>query len=122
MNSDFINVHEYDSKLLNSFRPSKKYSLEEKKHLFLILIKQLSKEESLNMINIIYNDMLKENHGDNYQEENKIDCADILAVILNKDYIDLLPLIEEQLVDMYKFGKCPSGRVTRLFQLYSSLN
>lgn len=122
MNSEFINVHEYDSKLVNSFKPSKEYSLEEKKHLILILIKQLTKEESLNMVNIIYNDMLKENNGENYQEENKIDCTDVLANILDKEYIELLPLIEEQLIDMFKLGKCPSGRVTRLLQVWNTLN
>lgn len=42
--------------------------------------------------------------------------ADISYAIHHKD-TDLLPLLEEQLADMYLLGQCAQGRVTRLWQL-----
>jgi hypothetical protein len=119
MSSEFINVHIFDSKLINSFKSSKIYSLQDKKEMILKFLNKLNNNEAKNMVKIIYDDMFKDNGGDNYQPENKIDCTDILADILNKDYEEILPLIEEQLADAFKLGKCPSGRVTRLLQIWN---
>jgi len=119
--NNFINVHSFDSKLLNIFNPLKIYSLNEKEKLFKILYSEIKDDNALKMIDIIINDMYKPNGGDNFHPENNLDASNILADILIKDYKNILSLIEEQLIDTFQLGKCNSGRVTRMLNIWMSL-
>jgi hypothetical protein len=120
--NNFINVHEYDSKLKNIFKPNRKYSIEEKEKLFGNLLVEFRNLDAIQTIQIMIIDMYKPNGGDNYHPENDLDSTDILADILSRDYKDLLPLIEEQLSDTKQLGVCNSGRCCRLIQIWSCLN
>ena len=57
----------------------------------------------------------------NFQIENNVDASDILADILNNDYLDVLDVIQEQLIDIMLLGKCISGIVTRLLQIWLAI-
>ncbi len=109
-----IDVHTFDGKLRNFFKG--KYTIEQKDILFKNFLKELQNKDAIFIINKMISDMYNSN-GENYQIENNLDSTDILAEILNKDYKDILPLIEEQLADITHLGQCPSGRVTRLLQI-----
>ena len=109
-----IDVHTFDGKLMNIFKG--KYSTYEKDILFKKFLKELNDKDAIFIINKMINDMYIP-RGENYQIENNLDSTDILAEILNKDYKEILPLIEEQLSDIKNLGQCPSGRVTRLLQI-----
>ena len=122
MNSNtFIDVHTFDGKLRDTFKQTIQYTIQQKENLFRELIKRLSNHNAIELVNVMIRDMYVENGGDNYQIENNLDATDILVDILNKDYKDLLPIIEEQLADSRKLGVCPSGRVTRLLQIWQTL-
>lgn len=118
--NDFINIHVFDSKLKNIFIPNKTYSKHEKEILFVNLITKMKNKNSINVIQTIISDMNK-NNGNNFDIENNLEATDILADILNKNYEELLPLIEEQLDDAIQLGLCPIGRAGRLLQIWCSL-
>lgn len=117
MENNFIDVHTFDGclKQPNSFIPITK---DKKIKLFQDLIQKLKNTYAIQMVNIIIKDI---DTGVNFQPENNLDCADILVAILEKDYTDMLPIIEEQLVDIFQLGQCPSGRVTRLLSIYLAM-
>ena len=110
----FIDVHSYDGKLKMILKES--FTNEEKKILIKKLICECQRVESHIMLTQILIDMITQTQA-NYDNKNEIDATDILATILKKNYISLLPIIEEQLVDIYKLGQCAQGRTTRLIQL-----
>ena len=123
---NFINVHTFDGNLKGIFRPMREHSREEKVVLFNRLIEKLTCDKAISIVKIMINDMYKTNKGDNYQIENAIDCTDILADIvdkvLTKEYIEMLSILEEQLTDILSLGVCPSGRTTRLLQIWNTFN
>lgn len=72
---------------------------------------------ALQGLNLIVANIGNLNNFDTTNQKRAEDLlADIAYVILTQD-TDLLPLLEEQLVDMYQLGQCAQGRVTRLWQL-----
>jgi hypothetical protein len=86
------------------------------------LLKQNIKTDGLNLI---ISDIGKDNNFENY---SKVYADDVLVSILKKvdaldmnDKLNIFKLVGEQLTDMFNFGRCPSGRVTRLIQIYKSL-
>jgi hypothetical protein len=117
MNNNFIDVHTFDGLLKQSkqFTPVDK---DKKISLFQDLIKKLSNPLSIKMVNIMIKDI---DTGLNFQPENNLDSGDIFCAILEKDYTEMLSIIEEQLVDIFLLGQCPSGRVTRLLSIYLAL-
>jgi len=118
MSNNYINVHTYDGKLKNIFTPLKTYSLDEKREMFNDLITKLHPISALT-VKIIVKDLDTVNGGANFQKENCIDASDILADIIHRTKIeDILPMLNEQLADAKNLGICPSGRVTRLLQLW----
>lgn len=119
--NSFIDVHSFDGTLKGIFKPSRAYSKDEKIKMFRNLINKLSCGRASFTVEIMINDLSKVNSGENYQPENDVDSSDVLAEILCKDYTDLLPILQEQLADVVNLGICPSGRVTRLLQIWSSL-
>jgi len=117
----FIDVHLFDGQLKNKYVSIKNFSIEEKNNMFNNFKNELKCKYAIYMVDIIISD-LKECKGANYQIENDIDCSDILAdIIIYKDFKDILPLLEEQLEDIFKLGRCNSGRVTRFFQIWKSI-
>jgi len=120
--NNFINVHDFDSKLINIFKPLKNYSNNEKEKLFQKLCSEIKNFYALKTIEIIINDMYIPGGGDNFHPENNLDASDILADILSREYKDLLNVIEEQLADTNQLGICNSGRVTRLLNIWMAFN
>lgn len=120
--NNFINVHEFDSKLINIFKPLRIYSIDEKEKLFTNLYSQIENVNSKKTIEIIINDMYKTCGGDNFHPENNLDASDILADVLSRDYKDILSLIEEQLSDTIELGICNSGRATRMLNIWMIFN
>lgn len=116
-----IDVHTFDGKLIDKYIKRNNVSNVDKKLMFSKFISEISSSQSILIVQNIIDNLEKEEGGDNYQPENNIDCSDILADILLGNYKDLLPLLEEQLVDIVELGKCNSGRVTRLLQVWNCL-
>ena len=118
MSLDYIDVHEFDGKLQNIYNIPIKYSILEKKEHFSMLITKIKNLNSINTLNIIIQD-LEIINGSNFQKENNLDTSDILIDILKLELTsDLLSCLDEQLEDITTMGLCPSGRVTRLLQIY----
>ena len=117
MANKFINVHIFDGRLKNKF--TKTYSVEEKKEKFNQLIPKLKNNVAKIAVRAIISDL---HNGQNKQIENNVDASDILMEIINlmDDHAGILGQLEEQLVDMKNLGFCPSGRVTRLFQIWNA--
>ena len=121
MSDSYINVHTFDTKLKNMYISIKQFSIEEKQSIFNSLKGQLKNPLSINMVNIIIKDLYISN-GPNYQIENDIDSSDILAdIMIYKDFKNILPILDEQLQDISSLGSCPSGRCTRLYQIWKSI-
>lgn len=121
MSNNFINVHEFDGKLNGFFKTTRIYSIKEKNIKFSEFIKKLSNPYSIKAVQSIISDLDK-SKGDNFQAENNVDASDILICLLYLDKPDLIKNLNEQLEDIYLLGKCPSGRVTRLLQLWLAFN
>jgi hypothetical protein len=119
MYSKCINVHTFDGKLQGLFTPSKTYSLEEKKKSFTMLHQLITNNQNArDTINIMIESLYIEKN-DNFQKENDMDSSDILMEIINcVENPDILSVLIEQLEDIKISGMCPSGRVTRLLQIW----
>jgi hypothetical protein len=118
MSNKFINVHSFDGKLIDKFIPTKTYTISEKKHKFNELVSKLSNYAAKQTVKSIISD-LDIDRGNNFQIENKIDASDILIHLLElNNNSDILLSLEEQLKDINNLGMCPSGRCTRLLQLW----
>lgn len=116
MSKPFINVHRFDSKLKGVFTQEKKYTVLEKKKAFSTLIPRLTSRVAISMIQTIIRDLDRKG---NIQSENDLDASDILMEIMKWiDYTDVLKDLNEQLSDIRNLGQCPSGRCTRLYQLW----
>jgi len=114
--NSFINVHVYDGMLGDIFKPNRYYTVEEKLILFGILHSRLQNPVSRNMLEIMTGDLHK---SGNYQAENDLDASDILADLINMGLTsDIISAISEQLSDIRQLGTCPSGRTTRLLQIW----
>lgn len=118
MSKTFLNVHIFDGKLKDIFKPSQEYTNEVKKLAFIELIPQLTNPVAIETVHTIINDLGK---SMNFQSENNLDASDILMEILKftKD-TDILVSLDEQLADVKNLGICSSGRCTRLLQLWSA--
>lgn len=117
-----INVHVYDSLLEGQFN-CKQINNDSKLQLFKNLQGKLTNPYAKNNLILIINSM--HSKSGNYQIENNMDATDILSdILLSKVYQDnekdMLPILEEQLADI-SMGTCPSGRTTRLFQVWKTL-
>ncbi len=114
----FIDVHTFDGKLNGIFIPIKEYTLHEKQEKFEKLIHMLHNKSAINAVKTIISDLSNNKQG-NLQTENNIDASDILIHLLHlQDNPDIIKGIDEQLSDATNLGMCPSGRCTRLLQLW----
>ena len=120
MSNSFINVHTFDGKLNGIFTPSRKYPVEEKKESLTQLLQDISDPRAKQTVAIMISDMDKPD-SQNYQKENNVDASDVLMDILQMgNDADIMTNLNEQLADVRSLGICPSGRVTRLLQLWSA--
>jgi hypothetical protein len=120
MSNKFMNVHTFDGKLKDIFIPSNKHTVDEKRESFTYLIGCLTNPTAVTTVRTMFND-LSVIKGGNYQQENNIDSSDILMELIK--WIDnscVLSVLNEQLADATNLGICPSGRVTRLLQLWTA--
>lgn len=114
-----IDVHTFDGALVNIFVPSFKMNDDQKREYFNLFQARLTNPVAQRSVQIITESL---GTPANFQPENNIDCSDLLVEIINhKNCTDLLTVIEEQLSDIVTSGLCPSGRVTRLLQVWVSL-
>lgn len=128
MSHQLINVHVFDTHLTDIYDSKQETSRDNttKMELFSNVKKQLKRPKAKQMLDVIVNDM-RHHSGNtttpNYDPSNKVNCTDILAAILSRDdHLFVIPLLDEQLEDMYNLGQCPQGRSTRLIQLYVLFN
>ena len=120
--TQFINVHTFDGKLKGIFKPYAKHSINDKKNAFILLLQKQLTSAAKQTIQTIINDLSIPN-SNNYQQENNLDSSDILMDLIPLlDNTDLLPNLNEQLTDCKNLGICPSGRTTRLLQLWSAFH
>lgn len=118
--SEKLSVHIFDGKLQGIFKPSKLYSVDEKKEAFTHLIEKLNNQSAKMMVKIMITNLSTEK-GPNYQQINNLDSSDILMDLIQCiDNTDVLKGLNEQLADIRNLGFCPSGRTTRLLQLWSA--
>jgi len=118
----FIDVHNFDGKIKNKYTPINFFNKQEKIELFNSSKSKFYNSQSISMIDIIIRDLDSDNGGNNFQNENNMDCSDILSDILSyKDLNYIMPLLEEQLSDNFLLGQCNSGRVIRLFQIWKGI-
>lgn len=114
----FENVHKFDGKIKNLFTPTTTYTEEEKLKMFETFKPKLNSPSAKQMLDVLIRDIKIKTK--NIQDE--IDATDILAsIITHKDCDELLGYIEEQLGDI-TLGQCPSGRVIRLFQIWTAMD
>lgn len=123
MTQPFIDVHTFDGKLKGIYKPIQKFNIETKTQLFNDLVLLLENPMAKHTVTTIINDL----HSSlNYQQENDIDASDILADLIQYYKIhtdtDIIKCLNEQLVDIITLGVCPSGRVTRLLQIWNAFN
>ena len=109
-----------DGKLRGIFVPTVKYNDAQKIDIFTKLV-QKKLFTNPNAAKAVL--LISQNAGNqNYQVENDVDASDVLAeIIMNKSCDDLIQTIQEQLSDIITSGVCPSGRVTRLLQVWDSM-
>jgi hypothetical protein len=118
MSNKFINVHTFDGKLRDLFKPSKSYTVDEKKEDFSQLIQLLTNPAAVATVQIMIID-LDRIGGANFHPENNVDSSDILIELVQwVNNPDVLKALDEQLGDIRNLGICNSGRVTRLLQLW----
>jgi hypothetical protein len=118
MSNTFINVHTYDGKLKDLFKPVRSYTIEEKRDNFSHLVQLLTNPAAIATVQIMIKDLDQPN-GSNFHPENNVDSSDILMELIQWiSNPDVLKALNEQLADTRNLGICNSGRVTRLLQLW----
>jgi len=118
--SEFIDVHTFDGKLHGIFTPNGSvYTVEEKTSSFNKLITCLTNPIAIRTVEIMIRDQSECINNSNFQPENNLDASDILMEIVKWiDNPDVLKGLDEQLADAGNLGICPSGRCTRLLQIW----
>lgn len=129
------NVHQFDGQV-QQFNILTKYSITEKKVLFNQLLKQICTvakkinqsvyKNGMRGLICVINDTQT---NKNFSGDDKMYADDVLAEICikmtlltdNDKIIDMCFNILEQMGDMMNLGRCPSGRVIRLVQIYNAL-
>ena len=119
----FKNVHEFDGQLRNIFNPQLVVDKEDE---FLEAAKRvhelLESEEAKQCFRMI----AFTQDAQNFDSANQTHARLLLLVIcsLIQTHVekkDLISVLSEQLRDCWMLGQCPSGRVTRLIQVYRLL-
>jgi hypothetical protein len=121
--NEFKNVHEFDGKWKSPEIP--KYPVKQKIKVFNLLKTYLKKTRGLQLI---IDDSMNREYN-NYEPLSGVYADDLLVEIIKKSKkldknvrLEIFEIIEEQLEDMFSLGQCPSGRVSRLIQIYNCLS
>lgn len=111
------NVHDYDRQLTITGVPP---STPQERDLILRDDKFLHRlhKDARSMSHLILTE--EDKNMDPVNQCNALDLYVALYKKLKQDD-DLFPLFEEQLRDMFHLGRCPQGRVIRLWQVFQSL-
>jgi hypothetical protein len=119
----FQDVHQYDYSYKDlPYTPVVK-TLEERKRLILELEDKVTNPSARLGIHLIYANAGTMNNLDNTNGKQAEDLlADLAHAILVENQIDILPLLEEQMADMFHLGQCAQGKTTRLWQLIQVLD
>lgn len=117
---NWTNVHTFDSQLQGVFFPQHLSSKKSKLELFEKLESTLTNPSS----KIIVNQIIEDLQEDRRVVHDGIEQTDILfeiCMVFDKGDMTLFKEFEEQLADTQNSGTCPSGRVTRMFQVWRSM-
>lgn len=128
------NVHEFDGQV-KKFNIATKYTISEKKQIFNQLIKQIYgvhtkispniyKIGMNGLVCVIVDSQTPKNFSDDmFADDILADIAiQMNKLVENDKVIDMCTNILEQMDDMMNLGRCPSGRVIRLMQIYHAVN
>ena len=104
------NTHFYDGKLIHAFKEHDAGEADIEG-----FVSSLRCEDAKRMVRL----MLSDRKG-NRDTRNHVDALDILRFLIVKGFPeDTLRIVEEQLADTYRLGRCAQGRTTRLIQVYN---
>lgn len=128
------NVHEFDGQV-KKFEIKTRYTISEKKDIFNNLIKQIYQSSpKINkniyqtgmrgLICVITDTQTAKNFSDNmYADDILAEIGiNMLKLTENDKVVDMSFNILEQMGDMMNLGRCPSGRVIRLMQVWHALS
>ena len=119
----FQDVHQYDYSYKDLPYNPIVTSLEERKRLILELEDKVTNPSARLGIHLIYANAGTMNNLDNTNGKQAEDLlADLAHSILVENQVDILPLLEEQMADMFHLGQCAQGKTTRLWQLIQALD
>ena len=114
-------VHTFDGKIENNFKPQFSLDKIQKKEMFEKLSTKFENPMSRMALKVIIND-LDGPMNNNYDNINKMDASDILGDICSsKDLENVREFLEEQLKDALMLGFCPQGRAIRLYQIWKGI-
>ena len=128
------NVHEFDGHV-KKFEIKTRYTISEKKVIFNDLIKQIYQVSAKikksvyqtgmkGLICVITDTQTDKNFSDNmYADDILAEIGiNMMKLTENDKIIDMCFNILEQMGDMLNLGRCPSGRVIRLMQIWHALS
>jgi len=119
----FQDVHQYDYSYKDLPYNPTVTTLEERKRLILELEDAVTNPSARLGIHLIYANAGTMNNTDNTNGKQAEDLlADLAHAILVDNQVDILPLLEEQMADMFHLGQCAQGKTTRLWQLIQVLD
>jgi hypothetical protein len=119
----FQDVHQYDYSYRDLPYTPVVTTLEERKRLILELEETVTNPSARLGIHLIYANAGTMNNSDNTNGKQAEDLlADLAHTILVENNVDILPLLEEQMADMFHLGQCAQGKTTRLWQLIQALD
>jgi hypothetical protein len=114
----FQDVHQYDYSYKDLAYTPLVTTLEDRKR-WILELEQTVKNPSARLgIHLIYANAGTLNNLDTTNSKQAEDLlADLAYAIIHDKQEGLLPLLEEQMADMFHLGQCVQGRTTRLWQL-----
>ena len=119
----FQDIHQYDYSYRDLPYTPVVTTLEERKRLILELEETVTNPSARLGIHLIYANAGTMNNLDNTNGKQAEDLlADLAHTILVENKVDILPLLEEQMADMFHLGQCAQGKTTRLWQLIQALD
>jgi hypothetical protein len=114
------NVHTYDTQLQNIFFPQHESTTQKKIELFSKMINSMTNPVAKNMVSIII-DNVKNKTNITHDGIEQSDLLFEIVMVFEKGDLTMIKEVEEQLADTLLSGQCPSGRITRLLQLWRSI-
>lgn len=120
LDKNWINVHTFDNSLENIFFCQYFPNKDDKLTLFKKLKNSIENVYAKNMIEIMINDF----ENNKVVIHNRVEQTDLLyeiCMVYEKGDLTFFKEFEEQLSDIRLSGTCPSGRITRMIQVWRSM-